>query len=56
MAFDDVNLEYGACGSFGACSFDDGSYCSWSNVADNRDDFDWEFGTGKTQSVSTGPE
>ena len=55
MSIDDVKLEYGVCSNFGACTFENFDYCAWSNVDDVRDDFDWEFGTGLTNSQGTGP-
>jgi hypothetical protein len=55
MAIDDVKLEIGECPEFGSCTFEGNDYCTWSNVFDARDQFDWEFGSEQTASFSTGP-
>lgn len=55
MAIDDVRLDKGVCPTFGSCSFEDESYCDWFNVEDGRDEVDWEFGNGGTDSYGTGP-
>lgn len=54
IGLDDIKLEIGECPSYGACSFEDG-YCSWHNVPDKRDIFDWELGSHSTGTLSTGP-
>ena len=53
-AIDDLTLEEGPCRSIGSCDFEDG-YCTWENVKDERDDFNWELATGETASQQTGP-
>lgn len=55
MAIDDLRLENGACQAYGSCSFEDSDYCTWQNVDDKRDQFDWEFGSDKTATLLTGP-
>jgi len=55
MAIDDVKLEIGECPEFGSCTFEGNDYCTWSNVFDARDQFDWEFGSEQTSSFLTGP-
>ena len=54
IGLDDIKLEEGECPSYGSCSFEDG-YCSWHNVFDKRDEFDWELGSHSTSSSFTGP-
>jgi len=55
IAIDDVYVTPGECRSFGSCDFENNDYCSWSNVKDKRDVFDWELGMGPTSSSFTGP-
>ena len=54
IGLDDIKLETGECLSYGACSFEEG-FCSWHNIFDKRDKFDWELGSHSTDSISTGP-
>ena len=54
IAIDDVSLEEGACPSPGDCTFEKGR-CTWLEVKDGTDTFDWQLGSGSTQSFSTGP-
>ena len=55
MAIDDIQLVVGQCQSFGACTFEGDTFCSWNNVIDGRDQLDWEFGERRTDTYSTGP-
>ena len=55
IAVDDIRLQNGPCVSLGACSFDAYDYCTWSNVEDDRDDLDWQFGSVKSNVFETGP-
>ena len=51
---DDVSVRTGQCRkNQGDCSFEEGGFCSWSNVA--NDDFDWLLHQGSTPSWDTGP-
>lgn len=51
---DDVSVRTGQCRKNpGDCSFEEGGFCSWSNVA--NDDFDWLLHQGSTPSWDTGP-
>ena len=54
IAIDDVSLEEGACPRPGDCTFEKGR-CTWLEIQDGTDTFDWQLGSGKTQSFSTGP-
>lgn len=55
MAIDDIKIEKGECVTFQSCSFEGDDYCTWYNVIDGRDKFDWEFGSKQTSSFDTGP-
>ena len=56
VAVDDMQLEEGACRSFGACDFERHDMCSWHNVHDEaRDILDWSFGSHRTPTPRTGP-
>lgn len=54
IAIDDVSLEDGSCPLRGDCNFEKGR-CTWLEVRDGSDTFDWQLGSGSTQSFSTGP-
>lgn len=55
ISIDDVKVENRECGPIGFCSFESNPrFCTWSNLQGNKDDFDWEEGTGETTS-SVGP-
>ena len=58
LAIDDIKIEVGDCPAFGSCNFDDSTYCFWENIQDERDEFDWEFGSFDTifLTAQTGPE
>ena len=45
MAIEDIKLEVGDCPAFSSVNFEDSTYGFWENVVDNRDEFDWEFGS-----------
>ena len=57
MAIDDIKLEVGDCPAFSSVNFEDSTYGFWENVVDNRDEFDWEFGSFDTTFpvAQTGP-
>jgi hypothetical protein len=54
IAIDDVSLEDGPCPKPGDCTFEKGR-CTWFEIQDGTDTFDWQLGSGSTQSFSTGP-
>lgn len=54
IAIDDVSLQEGPCPLPGDCDFEKGR-CTWLEVQDGTDTFDWLLGSGSTQSFSTGP-
>ena len=60
LALDDIKLDLGSCQPNGSCSFEDAELnedlCSWQNVVDGRDEFDWKFGRMKNSFFDTGPE
>ena len=39
----------------GSCTFENNNYCDWHNVYEERDEFDWEFGSHQTGTFTTGP-
>ncbi|CAM4977745.1 unnamed protein product [Rotaria socialis] len=54
VALDDSMVKEGECSlSANECTFDDNTYCSWTNAADNQ--FDWILRNGTTPSADTGP-
>ncbi|CAF4466629.1 unnamed protein product, partial [Rotaria magnacalcarata] len=54
VAIDDSTVKEGECSSrSNECTFDDNTYCSWTNAADNQ--FDWILRNGSTPSLDTGP-
>ena len=56
VAIDDLKLQDGPCGAHGACDFDEYDLCSWSNVEDSRDKFDWSLGSTRPNLLKTGPK
>ena len=54
IAIDDVSLEDGSCPNLGDCDFEK-DRCTWFEIKDGTDDFDWQLGSGTTLSSSTGP-
>ena len=55
IAIDDLRLQDGQCAAFGSCSFDGYDFCTWRNVEDGRDRFDWQFGSSRSSPLETGP-
>ncbi|XP_033751988.1 MAM and LDL-receptor class A domain-containing protein 1-like [Pecten maximus] len=54
IAIDDINSISGACPDPGNCDFEKG-LCTWTNVHDQTDQFDWLLNRGRTSSSITGP-
>lgn len=54
IAIDDLKMTKGYCPPPGDCNFDEG-LCTWRNVKNSDDDFDWTLNRGPTASSSTGP-
>ncbi|ESO97870.1 hypothetical protein LOTGIDRAFT_152977 [Lottia gigantea] len=54
IAIDDLNVTTGSCQNPGECSFDKG-LCSWTNIVDGTDDFDWTRSRAGTLTGGTGP-
>ncbi|XP_067654505.1 MAM and LDL-receptor class A domain-containing protein 2-like [Haliotis asinina] len=55
IAIDDVNVTAGPCVAPGTCNFDKRTFCTYKNVKDGTDDFDWLLQHGHTSSSNTGP-
>ncbi|WAR02788.1 MLRP1-like protein, partial [Mya arenaria] len=56
LAIDDYSIQPGACGSTAiSCNFDQNSLCTWTQVHDGNDQFDWQLHKGQTGSSQTGP-
>lgn len=54
VAIDDYMYKQGECSLRATeCTFDDNTYCSWTNAADNQ--FDWTLRKGTTPTSGTGP-
>ncbi|KAL8608892.1 hypothetical protein ACOMHN_065230 [Nucella lapillus] len=55
IAIDDVNVTTGSCASPGECNFDSGTLCSYTNVHNAGDIFDWTLQRNGTTTSGTGP-
>ncbi|XP_069133150.1 MAM and LDL-receptor class A domain-containing protein 1-like [Argopecten irradians] len=54
IAIDDIMFKSGPCQNPGECDFETG-LCSWKNVQNTGDQFDWTIKQGQTSSTGTGP-